>query len=304
MVWPDELNFYYGFAKVKTGSFSDKRVWFWLTIFLCVGAFLIWFMRKNKLLVLGVIWFVVCLLLFSNWVELVAGMVGERLAFTASAGFCLIVLVLISQWNKDKSLSKPVTYLLLLITLAFSFRTLARNSNWENQLVLIEHDMEELTESVYANHMYALTCMNEATTNQKLTEPQVTKLVTNAEQALKRATVGYPNYFNAQFDLARLYIMQERFAEAKVYLTNAYQIDSTNLFVLEELAKTCFDLNLPEETIKYAEKYMLSYPNNENMYEILAYTLFKQGAYNQAQNIANNGLRYLDRKSTRLNSSH
>ena len=292
MVWPNELNFYYGFAKLKSGSFADKAVWFWLILFASIGLVFIWFVRKNTLLLLGVIWFVGCLLLFSNWVELVAGMVGERLAFTASAGFCLIVAALIMQWAKCQPLSKPIMYILLTIVLASSFRTIARNSNWESHLVLMEHDMEQLSESVYANHMYALTCMNEATTNQKLTEPQAKKLVTNAEQALKRATVGYPQYFNAQFDLARLYIMLQRFTEAKVYLINAHQLDSNNLFVLEELAKTCFDLNQPEETIKYAEQYISGYSQNENIYEILAYTFYRKGAYKQAKYVTDNGLKY------------
>jgi len=297
MVWPNELNFYYGFAKLKTGSFADKAVWFWLMVFACIGLVLIWFMRKNTLLLLGVIWFVACLLLFSNWVELVAGMVGERLAFTASAGFCLIIVALVLQWNKAKSFSKPITYLLLAVTLVFSIRTIARNNNWESNLALMEHDMEQLSESVYANHMYALTCMNEATTNQKLTEPQITKLVTNAEQALKRATTVYPPYFNAQFDLARLYIMQQRFAEAKVYLTNAHQLDSTNLFVLEELAKTCFDLNLSEETIKYGIAYLKQFYGNENIYEIVAYTLFKQENYTMAKYYAEKGLKVFPQSS-------
>lgn len=290
MVWPNELNFYYGFAKLKTGSFADKAVWFWLILFAGIGLVLIWFIRKNILLLLGIIWFVGCLLLFSNWIELVAGMVGERLAFTASAGFCLIIAALILQRTKAKELSKPLTYLLFAITLVFSLRTIARNSNWESNLVLMEHDMEQLSESVYANHMYALTCMNEATANQKLTVPQATKLVANAEQALKRATTGYPQYFNAQFDLARIYIMQQRFAEAKVYLTNALQLDSTNLFVLEELAKTCFDLNQPDETIKYSVKYLNLFNQNENVYEILAYTLFKQGDYISAKKYVEMGL--------------
>jgi hypothetical protein len=290
MVWPNELNFYYGFAKLKTGSFADKAVWFWLMVFACIGLVLIWFMRKNTLLLLGVIWFVACLLLFSNWVELVAGMVGERLSFTASAGFCLIIAACILQWAKDKPLSKPLTYFLLVVVLVLSIRTIARNSNWESHLVLMDHDMEQLSESVYANHMYALTCMNEATTNQKLTEPQITKLVTNAEQALKRATIGYPQYLNAQFDLARLYIMQQRFTEAKVHLTNAFELDSSNLFVLEELAKTCFDLNLDGETERYANAYLKQFPQNENLHEILAYTLFKKGDYSKAKQYAERGL--------------
>ncbi len=293
MVFPYELNFYYGFAKIKTGSFSDFAFWFWLFFFTISGGTFIWLMAKNKLLFIGLIWFAGSILLFSNWVELVAGMVGERLAFTASAGFCLVIGSLLVQLVKKGTLSaKGLNYMMIGIVLVFSTRTIARNSNWKSQLTLVEHDIAHLTESVYANHMYALTCMNEATTNTKLSQNEKVLLIASAEQALKKATATYPAYFNAQFDLARLLIMQQNYAQAKVYLDKAHRLDSNNLFVLEELAKTCFDLNLPQETERYANAYLVQFPQNENMHEILAYTVFKQADYAKAKRYALRGLSY------------
>jgi tetratricopeptide (TPR) repeat protein len=291
LFFPKELNFYYGFAKIKTSSFTDiKFITSLLGIVLTIGLTFV-FGNKNRLILIGAVWVATSVLLFSNWVELVAGMVGERLAFTASGGFCLLVGLILSSITSRVNM-KTTSYLFILIAGLFSLRTIARNTNWESHLALIEHDIEHLSESVYAQHMYAQICMNEATTNRKLGEEERIQFVKKAEYALVKANTVYPYYFNAQFDLARIYIMQQRFSEAKRYLDNAYALDSNNVFVVEELAKTCFDLNLQSETVKYAEKYLILYPQNENMYEILAYTLFKKGDLDLARHYIEMGLKY------------
>lgn len=290
---PNELSFYYGYAKIQTSSFSDLNFWFSIILLLICVVCGVYFFKSNKLVGIGLLWFLGTILLFSNWVELVAGMVGERLAFTASAGFSLFIVALTAALI-DKKLIKPklAMYFIIVFASVLSLRSIARNSDWKSLPILVENDMEHLSESVYASHMYAQTCMAEATSNTELSNQVRMGLVNKAEQALVKANKTYPNYFNAQFDLARIYIFQQRFTEAKIYLEHAYAIDSNNVFVLEELAKTCFDLNLPEETIKYAEQYILFYPQNENIYEILAYTYYKQGAYRQAKTTVNNGLEY------------
>lgn len=289
LVFPNELSFYYGFAKLKTGSFSNIYVWFWLAFFVVVSFGCWWVFRNQSIILIAYTWLFFSLLLFSNWIELVAGMVGERLAFTSSGGFCLLLGLLVYQLANNVN-RKPILYTFFFIIILLSFRTIARNSDWKSHLALMEHDMEHLSESVYAQHMFAQTCMTEATTNAKLNENQKMQLVVKAEQALIKAVTIYPRYFNAQFDLARIYLSQQRFLEAKNRLEIAYKLDTTNLFVLEELTKTCFDLNLNQETIDFGKHYLNSYTQNENVYEIVAYTLFKIGSYKEAKNIAENGL--------------
>ncbi len=290
MAFPYELNSYYGFAKVKTSSFAE--IWFWISLIaiLSIGISMV-LIKQNKTILIGLFWFGFSILLFSNWIELVAGMVGERLAFTASAGFILLfVSILKLAQDKNYLTQKNIFLVLATVGLLFSIRTIARNADWKSYLTLLENDIQHLSESVYANHMYAQACMNEATNNAKLDNQSKVILVGKAEKALISANKIYPFYFNAQFDLARIYLLQQRYADAKTYLENAYKLDTTNLFVLEELSKTYFDLNLAQETVYYGEKYLKQYTQNENMYEIVAYTLFKQGDYLLAKQYAENGL--------------
>lgn len=290
--YPYELNFYYGFAKVETSDFKDTYFILGLAFILFLGLLSVLGLYTNKLVFIGGVWFLFCVLLFSNWVELVAGMVGERLLFTASAGFTLFivpVLGLVLNWLKINK-GNTFGYLVVIVGVLFSVRAIARNADWKNHLTLMEHDMPQLEKSVYANHMYAQACMNEATNNAKIDNQARATLVEKAEKALLSATKTYPLYFNAQFDLARIYLLQQRYAEAKTQLENAYNLDTTNLFVLEELSKTCFDLNLAQETVYYGEKYLKQYPQNENMYEILVYTLFRTERLNEAKHWDSLGL--------------
>ena len=86
--------------------------------------------------------------------------------------------------------------------------------------------------------------------------------------------------------------MENNFIAAKPYLHECYKLDSTNLFVLEELTKTCFDLKLSDETIYYATLYLNKFPQNENIYEILTYTLFLNSRYSEAKSSGEQGLHY------------
>ena len=303
LFFPNELLFYYGFAKIQTSNFSDGGFWFGLFVFVLFTTYILFNVNRNKLLFIGAFWMVLCLLLFSNWIELVAGMVGERLAFSASAGFCILLAALFMQYKPKLNLKKPgvLEIALLCIIIAFSVKTIARNADWKSASVLMEHDMEYLEQSAYANHMYALNCMNILTNTPGISPQKSSKLIQEAENSFKKSTQIYPKYFNANFDLARLYIMQNNFEAAKPYLDASYQLDSTNLFVLEELAKTCFDLKLANETIHYAKLYLNMFPQNENIYEILTYTLFLNARYYDALQSAEHGLHYYPR-SKNLNS--
>ncbi|MCF8253164.1 MAG: glycosyltransferase family 39 protein [Bacteroidia bacterium] len=291
LTYPKELLFYYGYSRIENSSFSNSKFWFWLLVIIGISVFVLANAAKNKLMLFGWFWMVFCLLLFSNWVELVAGMVGERLAFSASAGFCIFLVGFLRQFKPSLNIRRPgvFEYGILVVVLGLSLRTVARNGNWDSPLVLMEHDVDGDNESAYANHMYALTCMN-VLTNQKA--QNAVGLSQKAEKALLKSVQIYPSYFNANFDLARLYLMQSNFISAKKYLDICYQLDSSNLFVLEELAKTCFDLNLLDETILYSKKYLVNYPQNENIYEILTYTLFTKKQYPEAITWAEKGLFY------------
>ncbi len=293
MVFPYKLSFYYGYAIITTTSLTQVSVW--LSILLHFGLIILafWQLKKRPLISIGIGWYLLSIILFSNWIELVAGMVGERLSFSASAGFCLFIASLLIWLKPNFSFTKPklLEVGLLVVLLLFSVRTIARNSDWKDPLTLMLNDINVIEESAYAQHTLGLNLMYYATqpnTNQQ----KAAQMQADAITHLKKSIAIYPLFFNSNFDLARIYVGQEDFASAKPNLENALKIDSTNLFVLEELAKTCFELKLPKETELYANKYLDKVPMNENVHEVLIYSMITNNYPQKALVYAERALKY------------
>jgi hypothetical protein len=205
MVFPYELSFYYGFA--KTDTFGLRNGWVWLFILIHLGMiFLAFFhLKKNPMITIGVFWYLLCILLFSNWIELVAGMVGERLAFTASAGFCILITGIIFWIKPSLSFKRPriVEAILFLILVLFSLRTISRNTDWKDPLTLMGNDIKHLQNSAQANNLYAIKMMSASYEDSELTDLDRLEYRKTAVAHFKKAVEIYPKFSNAWYDLAR-----------------------------------------------------------------------------------------------------
>ena len=292
--YPVELTFYYGYAKIKTVNFSDKTAWFGLIFYLTLIAVALWQLKKHPIISIGITWYLLSMSLFSNWFEPVAGMVGERLAYTASVGFCIAFAAFVLWLKPNFSLLKPkgMELVILVILGLFSLRSISRNSDWKDPITLMEHDIEHLENSAQAHNLLALNLMYVSSSNKNLNPQQVLEMQNKAAFHLQKSTAIYPYFFNTNFDLARIYITLGKLPKAKQALVQALKIDPNNLFALEEMAKTCYELKLIDETESYANKYLAQIPQNENMHEILIYNMLANGRYESAIYYAERAMSY------------
>lgn len=294
LVFPKELSFYYGYSKITTTSLSSVWVWMSVLFYLGLGILSLLIIKKQPIISIGIIWFIASILLFSNWVELVAGMVGERLAFTASAGFA-IMLASILYWIKPSlNYKKPKKFelVVLLVLVLFSVRTMSRNLEWRTPVTLMGSDITHLENSAQANNMYAMGLMDDSMRNPDLTDETRNEYRNKAIQHLKKAINIYPYFFNYNFDLGRCYIsLNDNYNAKKAYL-KAYKILPKSPLVLEELTKTSFDLGQKEDTEFYGNKYLEINPNNENVNELVAYICLLHKDYAKTNFYAKRGLKY------------
>jgi len=205
MVFPYQLSFYYGYAELDLTDMNNPWVWAILAVHLALLGLAVWQVRKRPLLSLGIFWYLFSIGLFSNWVELVAGMVGERLAFTASAGFCIFIAAGL-MWIKPQFSLKSagiVEGLVGLVLVAFCLRTVTRNADWKNQLTLMGNDITHLENSAQANNLYALNLMQNSFENKKLKPEQQYNMRKLAIKHFDRAVQIWPNFFNAAYDKGR-----------------------------------------------------------------------------------------------------
>lgn len=204
-VFPKELSFYYGFSKIKTVGLKNVFVIISLLIHLVLIVLAVMNFRKRTLFSLGFLWYFSCILLFSNWAELVAGMLAERLAFTASIGFCLMLTAILFWIKPDFKLQRSgvIGIVFAVVVLLFAGRTIVRNANWKDAQTLMSHDINHLANSAQANNMYALTLMEKSMKDKSLNQLQIQNLQAQGLQHFQKAVSIYPQFFNAHIDIAR-----------------------------------------------------------------------------------------------------
>lgn len=293
MVFPYELSFFYGYAKLTTTNFFDYFIYISMLLYVGLTVLALRLFHKIPIISIGIFWYIFSILLFSNWIELVAGMVGERLAFAASAGFCVFIAGFIIWLKPNFSFKKPqlVEYSFLLLLVAFGARSIARNNDWKSPIELMSNDISHLNNSVQAHNLLALNLMYEVSNNAKLTPQQALEMQNNAVFHFKNAIQLFPSFFNANYDLSRIYVGLGDFENAKKYLLNAYVLDRENLFVLEELTKTCFELKQVNQMEYFGNKYLKYFPNNENIHELMAYLCLVSNKKQKAKLYAERGLK-------------
>lgn len=231
MVFPYELSFYYGYAKTKTVGFDDPLVWISLIVHLGLIFLAVWQIKKRPLLSIGVMWYLLSILLFSNWVELVAGMVGERLAFTASAGFCIFIASVILWIRPDLSFKKPgaVGLTIVVVLLVLTGRTIMRNADWKNPLTLMSGDMNHLQSSAQANRLYAINLMAAAEAEDEQTQQERNEKRVKAVSHFVKALQIWPDFYNAAIDGGRAAMTIGDKESAIQCYEKAIKISPTNL---------------------------------------------------------------------------
>lgn len=271
MAFPYELSFYYGFAKTDTANLKSIWVWFIILIHLVIIVLAFFHIKKNPLITIGVFWYLLSIVLFSNWVELVAGMVGERLAFTASAGFCIMLTGILFWIKPDLNFKQPgiVGSTLIVVLVFFTGRTIARNLDWKDTVTLMGNDIQHLRNSSQANNIYAMHLMAESTNNKSLTALEVKAMQEKAIEHFDQATTIWPDYYNVHIDKARATMVIGNYEEGIISLKKAIKIDPKNEYAYYILLDILERTEDGEAYLYYAEE-LYKLIQNEHAYGSLA----------------------------------
>lgn len=115
---------------------------------------------KNKIALFGVLFFLISIAPLTNLIQPVAGIVGERLCLTASIGFMVFVTSILFSFYKTPPVKitfqsftqKPLVYLTIVL-IVFLCYTWNRNTAWESEFSLFEHDAQYTQKSSGLNNL-------------------------------------------------------------------------------------------------------------------------------------------------------
>lgn len=210
LVIPYPLRFYYGFDMFpETGLNTIAAVvGFILYIFLLVLAFLK--IRKHRELSFFIFFYMISLSVFSNYFIPVNGIVGERLVFQASLGFCGMLIMGINLLaTNTKVLQQNLFRILYGLMIVFSVMTFQRNSDWKSVESILKADIGKMDKSAKGQLVYASWHMTKLM-NQKAAGQYVQpSAIHNVIKHYKQSLTIYPALFSSYNSLGTLYLQLE-----------------------------------------------------------------------------------------------
>lgn len=284
LIFPFPFKFYYGANTIDLYSLDINLVIG--ILFLAVGSWYI-IKYKNRHFFFGFLFFLGCIFPFTNFQTPMPGIVGERLCFFSSVGFCLLLAILYLELFPNFSFtklqqfySKPLVYILLLtfVCLIYVFN---RNKNWHDKLSLFEHDAPYIENSCKANSLLANEYFEMLRSSQKKYPVQtlINKALKHYQLAISNDSSIYTAYNNAGV----LYFSYlNDLNNAKHYFELAIQHKEKYSQANENLGNVYKALRKYDTAIIYYKKVLAYNPKQYNSALEILNCLIVQKKYNQA----------------------
>jgi len=178
-------------------NFSSPGVLIALTVVIALLVTAILLFKRRHIVSFGILFFVITFSIQSNLLFNIGTFMNERFMFVALLGFCLILANYLSKHGLR--LVKRPEYLLIVILLLYSAKTISRSQAWKNNFSLFTTDVKTSENSAKCNTSAAECILDEA---EKITEPAKAKeMYTEAYTYLLHAQKLHPTYYGA-YDLA------------------------------------------------------------------------------------------------------
>lgn len=234
-LFPYKLSSDYGYNSIPYKSFASPEVWLSIVVLIGIIAGGIIALVKKHWLAFAIAFYGLTLLLVTNIFFNVGATMGERLAFHASLGYCM-VLGFGMLWVAKKANNKNVIWLLLLpVFVLYSVKTIARNKAWENDSTLVLTDIQTMPESAMLNGNASKIYidLSEAPVNRGKEKVFFEKSIFYGQKAIRL----YPGMGNAYINLGLAYARLNQFDSSMYCLSKAFEI-----YPNHPNKKACYDL--------------------------------------------------------------
>lgn len=151
---PYPLSYDYGFAQIPYHSFLSPLVWLSLIAYVIIIYWGIKLWKRKNMLAYLILFFLLNILMVSNFFLNIGATMGERLVFHSSLGFVSIVAFGIMEVIKKVKMQQRSSVLALflgILIILSGIETINRNKDWKSNFTLFTKDVHAVPNSVKAN---------------------------------------------------------------------------------------------------------------------------------------------------------
>lgn len=217
LFFPHPLVYDYSYNQIPNVTFGDKTVLICILVYTALMIYVVRTFREKNIFAFCLLYFFITISLVSNLVILIESTMGERFLFTTSLGFCIALPLLLSALfkmdPKNKNIgsikkifagSKPVSFVLIVILLLYSVKTMSRNADWKTNFSLLKKDVKNSPNSARIHYAYGAEIFFKHAIDEK--DPsRRSGLVDQAIVQLERGVSILPTYAEAFYNLGLAY---------------------------------------------------------------------------------------------------
>ena len=285
-VVPYPLRFYYGYDTIEVVGLEDWRaiLSLLLHVLLVIGAIALF--RKEPVVSLGVLIYLLAIFPFVNLVVLVAGIIGERFAYLPSLGICLLIAFPLVKYLAPYEGQpwrfigiRPKIFLGLVILLAGigSWQTIERNRLWKDTQTLFRHDIPLLERSTKAHNLLATHCARDASEERDAVRKG--ELLSTSALHFGKSIEIYPEFPFVWFDLGRVLMMQGEIEKATKAFKESARRDSTYAMASFYAGNLLEEQQALDQAAVYYRQAINRDPDYPEPYNSLSFLYFRQGDY-------------------------
>jgi|AntAceMinimDraft_17_1070374.scaffolds.fasta_scaffold01072_1 tetratricopeptide (TPR) repeat protein len=280
LIFPHPLIYYYGYNMLPVVNWSNVWVIISFIFHLSIFIYAIINFKKKHILSFAILYYLITISVFSNILIPIACIVGERLIYFSSLGFCIILAFLLFKITKTDihkdyipfKKNNKIIILLVIILIPYSIKTIYRNKDWKDYITLYKHDIKYNIKSVKANELYAGALMINAknnivklnrdvqnrTKNNIETEQAKKQIKQDVELSIKhfkQAIKIYPLHTSSLNNLGLIYLKNyNQYNKAVYYFKKAIDASPENYMAYANLAYSYQMLKDYKKAIKYYKK--------------------------------------------------
>lgn len=268
---------------------------FILSFLLVVGLFVIAYRsyQKNPWITYSILFFFITLSLASNVFKLIGITFAERLLFTPSVGFCILVAILLNTFfnQKNEKLNSTVLAISLLICLIYSVVAFNRNKDWKSNFVLYGKDAKPTSNSARVHYNYAALLLNDVvpfTEDENLRANYLSQVI----ELLNRSIKIDPKYSSSYINLGVAYFKTKNYKASIDATRQALSLSPDDAGIMRNLGDAYLKVGLYDSSIFYHKKCIDKKYIQKDTYNFLGTAFFNKKDYANAIRYYHEGVRY------------
>lgn len=241
LIFPHPLTHDYYPMQIPIINWGDFRALLSLLLYIGMGAVSIMLLRKRSLVSFGILFFFITFSISSNVVFNIGTFMNERFMFVPLLGFTVVVAFLLKRYAG----AAAAKYILLVLVLMYSVKTISRNPAWENDYILFTTDVKTSTNSAKVNVSAGGKSYEKSLTSKNESEKE--QLLTDAERYIRRGLELYPNYSAGWVLLGNVFLERKDYTNAAQFYANCLQINPKQGEALKKYAYAGVQLGLKDK---------------------------------------------------------